>query len=268
MCRIRSKPEGTAVRGSLKGVFVLAALIWLVAGNVRAADWEIWPDPTAMPPVDQTEYLGLTPTGEAVVTVAETDSSLLVIDVHQTRERDGKTYKAIQWFRDMHIQVPSPVPISRWLRGGATGGVWPPDFEIDALGFMTACRLVSIELDGEVVPIDQATYLQPIGWMMGDGTTWVGYGYQVAVRFKTAGTHTYKMVFRQESEFYYTECYSPCGLADPTPNLEGRRVLVPEQVGDPVDGEMVYSYTVTVVSETPTAAESSGWARVKAAAQE
>lgn len=69
--------------------------------------------------------------------------------------------------------------------------------------------------------------------------------------------------------FFWVEPYAQeaactdCGyVPDPWPEFSGHYIWVPEQVGDPVDGFIVYEYTLTVVAD-PTAVTPSTWGEVK-----
>jgi hypothetical protein len=119
---------------------------------------------------------------------------------------------------------------------------------------------VSVELDGTVVPID-SSYLLRIDDFPGYETSVLG-EYNVWPRFTTTGVHTYVETFEQEEPFFYIRPFEAAGEVDPAPQFEGRRVLVPEQIGDPVDGKFVFRYTLTVV-EAPTPVEQTTWAEVK-----
>ncbi|NUM70530.1 MAG: hypothetical protein HUU43_06755 [Ignavibacteriaceae bacterium] len=238
-----------------KLVVPAVSALLLAAGSARAADWELWPDKTQMPPDDQTVGLPIVPTGENIVVTTETDSSWMFIDVHQTLEKDGQQYKAIQAFRDGEFEA--TVPVGKYLIG-LIGTFYPPG-TVDAMALAASWQLVSVELDGTTIAIDRSYLaLRREFPFAGNDLAF----YSVFPRFNTPGTHTYTQRFRPEA-FFYVEYYDPVqGQVDPTPEFEGRRVLVPEQIGNPVDGEVVFKYTLTVVEES-TAVPSSTWGQVK-----
>lgn len=240
----------------LKIAMLVACAVLLVAGTTRAADWELWPDKTQMPPDDQTVGLPIVPTGENIVTtVMETDSSWISIDVHQTLEKDGQQYKAIQLFQDSEFAA--TVPVGKYLIGLI--GTFYPAGTVDAMALTTSWNLVSLEVDDTVIPIDRSYLaLRKEFPFAGNDLAF----YSVFPRFNTPGTHTYVQRFRPET-FFYVEYYDASqGQVDPTPEFERRRVLIPEKIGNPVDGDVVFKYTLTVTSD-PTAVTPSTWGQVK-----
>ena len=83
-------------------------------------------------------------------------------------------------------------------------------------------------------------------------------------RFNEPGEYTLRYRWRQIEPFYFVLPYgapfSP--PEDPAPEYEGRRVVIAEQIGDTIDGDMVLTYHVTVVT-APTAVEAVGWGTIK-----
>jgi hypothetical protein len=243
----------------LKRTLVLAALAWLVSASAQAADWELWNGSSV--PENEVCCLPLIPnTPGGPVTVAESDSSVYFVDIHQTRVKDGKEYKAIQVFRDYTFDA--TVPVNRWL--GGPWGFFYPTGTVDLMNYIaTGVNLVSVEIDGQVVPVDPSK-LVDLGpdFAPGNDVIW----YPLDPRFTTLGSHTLVVTYQPVEEYYYIEPYAAQSLEDPSPVFEGRRVLVPEQVGNPVDGKMVLRYNLTVVPDTTaTAVEGSTWGRIKAA---
>lgn len=238
-----------------KLAMLTAAAILLAAGSARAADWELWADKTQMPPDDQQVGLPIVPTGENIVTAVETDSSWMFIDVKQTLEKDGQQYKAVQFFQDSEFEA--TVPVGKYLIGLI--GTFYPSGTVDAMAMAASWNLFSLEIDGTVIPIDRSYLaLRREFPFAGNDLAF----YSVSPRFNTLGTHTYIERFRPET-FFYIEYYDASqGQVDPTPEFERRRVSIPEQIGNPVDGEVVFKYTLTVVEE-PTAVTPSTWGQVK-----
>lgn len=238
---------------------VLATLVVLLAvGSARAADWELWSDKTQMPPGDQLEGLPIIQTGENV--------AYIWVDLgDQTLEKDGVKYKALQMTRDQKFTA--TVPVGRYLIG-LVGNIYPAG-TVDLMAMTAAMTLVSVEIDGTPVPIDPS-YILFAKDLFGPGQD-VGL-YNVFPRFTKPGIHTYVQRFKQVDPFFWVEPYAAekasgctdCGyVQDPWPEFAGQYVWVPEQVGDPVDGDIVYEYTLTVVEE-PTAVMPSAWGQVKA----
>lgn len=241
---------------SLKLAVLAACGVLLAVGSARAADWELWPDKTQMPPGELLEGLPITPTGENLATIW--------IDLgDQTLEKDGVKYKALQMFRDQKFTA--TVPVGRYLIG-LLGNALPAG-TVDLMAMTAAMNLVSVEVDGTVIPID-SSYLLFAKDLVAPGHD-VGL-YNVFPRFNTPGTHTYVERFKLVDPFFWVEpyaqeaaCGTDCGyIQDPWPEFAGHYVWVPEQVGDPVDGVIVYEYTLTVVEE-PTAVAPSTWGQVK-----
>ena len=122
----------------------------------------------------------------------------------------------------------------------------------------TAANLVAVHIDDQVIAVDASMILYDEimpGWDAGL--------YGVFPRFLAPGDHTMSLTYAPTGEFYYVEPYEVQDLVDPSPEFEGRRVFVPEQVGDPVDAKIVLRYDLTVVDE-PTSVEACSWARIKA----
>lgn len=238
-----------------KMAILAACAVLLAAGTARAADWDLWPDKTQMPPDDQQVGLPIVPSGESTVTAVETDSSWMFVDVHQTLEKDGQQYKAIQFFQDSEFET--TVPVGKYLVGLI--GTFYPAGTVDAMAMAASWDLVSLEIDGTVVPIDRSYLaLRKEYPFAGNDLAF----YSVFPRFNTPGTHTYVQRFRPET-FFYIEYYDASqGQVDPTPEFERRRVSIPEQIGNPVDGDVVFKYTLAVVEE-PTAVQSWTWGQIK-----
>jgi hypothetical protein len=242
-------------------ILCLGLLVLGAAQLATAADWELWPDKNATPPNDQMVGLPIVPEGGNIVIAVETDSSWIIIDVHQTLEKDGQQYKALQWFQD--TEFTATVPAGKWLIG-LLGIIYPMEVHMDVMAQAAAMNLVAVEIDGTTIPIDASNLFGPgpvIGPEAANFADWESGGYSVFPRFNTPGPHTYVQKFQYQN-FYYVECYEACGAADPSPEFEGRRVLVPEQIGNPVDGYVVFKYNLNVVAE-PTAVAPKGWGEVK-----
>lgn len=219
------------------------------------ADWELWPDKTTMPPGEQLGFLPVVATGESI--------SYTFIDLgNQTLEKDGQTYKAIQWVKDATFVAEAET--GKYLLGLV--GQFYPTGTVDVLAMMSTIHLSSVEIDGTVVPIDSSYRLRV------DDTPFTGQTagiYNVFPRFNTPGTHTYREIWSQDQPFFYVEPVAAEALCveceyppDPFPEFEGRYVYVPEQIGDPVDGRFTISYTLNVV-EAATNVEPSAWGRIK-----
>jgi len=246
------------VRGLVK-VAGAAALVGLVAAGADAQGFERWTG--TWPPENEWCCLPIIPdTPGGAVTAAESDSSVYFVDVHQTRELDGQTYKAIQVFRDYTFDT--TVPVDRWI-GGPWGFLYPTG-TVDVMSFMAVgVNIVSIEIDGQVFPVNASMLLDLPGYLPDADTGW----YPLDVRFTALGSHTLALTYQPLEPYFYIEPYEIQDLEDPSPEFEERRVLVPEQVGDPVDGKIVLRWNLTVVEE-PTAVQASSWARIKAALHE
>lgn len=257
-----------AMEGSLKIAAAAALVVW-GAADARAQDpgWEIWPDASRWPleEWDWGDGMGCLPWVHpdlpcAPGQVAEADSFAYFVDLHQTREKDGLTYKALQFYQDYTFDV--TVQAGRWLVAPLGWG-WPLG-TLDALGmYYSAVNVVSIEIDGTVFPIDRSTFVDFGEYFPGAHVVGVPY----YPRFTTLGQHTFSMTFEPLEPYYCVYPYELEGVEDPSPEFEGRRVFLPEVVGDPVDGKIVLQWNVTVV-EGPTVVEPCSWAGAKSGRQE
>lgn len=231
---------------------------FLALGSAHAADWELWPDKTQMPPVDQLVGLPIIPTGENIATIW--------VDLgDKTLEKEDKQYKALQFTRDREFTA--TVAVGAYLIGLL--GTLSPANTVDVVASTASWNMVSVEIDGTSIPIERS-YLAFLKDFPVPGLD-LGF-YNVFPRFNAPGTHTYVERFKPEESFFFIEPWEQDAAfadvlgpqEDPWPEFEGRYVYVPEQVGDPVDGYIVYKYTLTVVEE-PTAVAPSTWGEVKAA---
>jgi hypothetical protein len=239
---------------------VLASVILAMAVGVEAQDWELWSDMTTMPPGEMQFPLPIVPSGEGIaIGSAEDENSPTDIGLNKTLEKDGLEYKALQFTRDASYEA--TVPTGVYLRG-LLGQLYPMG-TADPVEMFGAMNLVQVEIDGTVIPIDDSYLLRveefPFpGFVLGL--------YNVYPIFHTPGTHTYVETFRPEEPYFLTVPFeglaAALGVVDPSPEFEGRRVYLPEEVGDPVDGQIVFSYTLTV-EDMPTAVANYSWARIK-----
>ncbi|NKB66748.1 MAG: hypothetical protein GKR89_06795 [Candidatus Latescibacteria bacterium] len=248
---------------SLHRLFIASAVACLISAPLAAQEgdgWTLWSDKSQMPPDELMFGLPIQPSGENINTEsAETPDSPFDIDMEEVIEQDGQAYKALQWTRDAHFEA--TVPANTYLIG-LVGNFYPND-TADPVENIKAMNLVSVEIDGVEVPIDDSYLLRreefPFeGFVLGL--------YNVFPLFTTPGTHTYVQTFQQTDNYFMTvpfeELNAALGAEDPSPQFEGRRVYVPERIGDSVDGQIVFSYTLTV-EEAPTAVEASSWAKIK-----
>jgi hypothetical protein len=249
--------------GLLRASIVVAVLALLVAAGAQAADWELWTQ-SSPPWADQWCCLPTSPDtpGGGVEWATESDSTVFCLNVHQTLEKDGQTYKALQIFRDYTFAA--TVPADRWLLGP---WMYLTDFSGTDLMSWAAfgINITSLEVDGQAVPVDPSMLvdlgLGAIPDLPACDVVW----YPLDMRFTTLGPHTVAVTY-EPAEFYNVAW--PAGSPDdPSPEFEGRRVWMPEQVGDPVDGKIVLKYNLNVVPPE-TAVEPCSWGRVKAALQE
>jgi hypothetical protein len=227
---------------SLSLLFVLLAL----AGGIPAASadppFEIWRDKRGeLPPFDQIVFLP----------IFRADEPVSFVDLGNLEvSRGGKQWKALQFTRDKQFDDASDcndpsicvtVPVGKYLFG-LLGDEWPPN-TVNPLEELAATRLVALEIDGITIPVSQSDIVASVSPKSGGFAI-----YNVFPRFNTPGAHTLKYIWNQRKMFFFVYPYDVIGIPDPFPQYEGRRVFVQEADGDmPLDGQMVLSYSLTVV---------------------
>ena len=204
-------------------------------------EWELWPRRDAFPPGDETELLSCF--GEPSWCSVEFCDVYRGQSVPNVRH-EGVEWKGVQAFCDS--QGSDTVVVNQWLYG-PLAVLWRHD-TVNSEAMMMATRLVAIEIDGERVPV---TVEDILVWTSDDGV-FDNAGYVILPRFKTTGLHSVKYIYHPEAYFFFTydhdrEFFE--GFPDPYAEFEGRRVLVPEVLGDPVDGDITLAYTLNVVEE-------------------
>ena len=221
-----------------------------LAGQLQAQEvFDLWPEKGAPPPLEQMAPLPLD-----VPDAPEID----FVDIGDvTIERDGQTYKALQWFSDRTFEV--TVPTGMYLLG-LLGAFYPPD-TIDPVALIQSARLVSVEIDDAVIELDDSNIFFLTDFPF-EGVNLASY--DIFPRFLQTGTYTLRYRWRQVEPFYFIR---PFGVPfqpeeDPAPEFEGRRALVAEQQGDEIDGDMLLTYILTVV-DAPTAVEEKTWGQLK-----
>ena len=242
-------------------LLICLAVVCLGATGTRAADFELWPEMSrppdmwcCLPAAADTDAPG------GLVFATESEDAIFGLSVNQTREKDGLTYKALRIFRDYEFVSKPEVPMGRHILlfgyACATG-------QMDLIDWVSkAINPISVEIDGVVIPLDPSMIL-----LGSPGPGMTGGVYAVFPRFTTPGEHTIITTWQPLEEFYYVRNFEADGIEDPSPEFEGRRVWVPEQVGDPVDGLIVQKRTVIAV-ENPTAVDCCSWGQIKATLQE
>lgn len=233
-------------------ILITMSLLLLAVGSINAQQaWEIWPDKDLPPRNDEilSLPLPLDSIGGDGGHHLSTEPTML--------ESDGLPYKTMQLFRDSEFTV--EVPTDRYLLG-FLGRLWPQD-TVDGLAWISSMQL-SVDIDDQTYDLtsDDIQFFE--GWPF-PGVDLTAYNFYP--RFLQPGQHKLTFRWRQKEPFFFQ---FPFGLAigappaDPLPEFEGRRVLVAEQEGSPVDGEMVLTYHLTVVEAT-TAVEPGPWGKIK-----
>ncbi len=239
----------------------ITLVVLLTVASASAQDWELWPDKTALPPGETLFGLPIEPGGDEISTTSsESPDAWLDIGLGETRERDGLQYKALQFARDVDHEVRN-VPTGSYLIG-VLGQFYPTD-TLDPVETMRGMNLVQVELDGTVVPIDDSWIARtedfPFpGFVLG--------AYNVFPTFHTPGVHTYVQTYAQTEPVFVQipmeQLAEAFGQVDPSPEFEGRRVYLPEQVGETVDGRIEIRSTLHVV-DAATAVADASWGLVK-----
>ena len=202
-------------------------LACLPAGIAQPA-YDLWPDRHSLPSFDQVVFLPIFLPPEPIFFVDLGGTTVM----HMNKE-----WRALQFTRDKEFSL--TVPSGKYLFG-LIGDDWPPN-TVDPRQELSATRLVEIEIDGNTIPVNQS-FLQD--FTTGKSTFLI---YNILPRFLTPGAHTLKYRWRQVTLFYFIYPYEIVfGFPDPY-GLGGRRVFLPETVGDaPLDGSMTLSYALTV----------------------
>jgi hypothetical protein len=204
-------------------------------------EWELWPRGDVLPPEAETEFLSFfgSNLGNPEFCDAYQGQPIDVVVRHE-----GVEWKGSQGLCDTHLS--DTVVVNQWL-AGIIGVIWVHN-TVNAEAMLRANRLVAIEIDGERIPV---TVDDIVSWTTPDGAFDVAV-YNVHPRFTTTGLHSVKYIYRQEAYFFFHYDHDLQlfeGYPDLYPGFEGRRVFIPEVVGDPVDGYMIASWTLNVVAE-------------------
>lgn len=207
---------------------VLCLMIGIPGGPAAAnAQYELWPSCTTLPDFAEVEFLPIFTPSEPPAFV---DLGSLTV------QHAGKTWKALQFTRDKSLDA--TVSVNKWLFGLA-GDEWPAG-TVDVFKELHAGRLESVDIDGKSVKVNPSCLLDLSSQ---DGSFAV---YVVLLKFTSPGVHTLKYRWRQRRAFYFVYPFDVLNIPDPA-ELNGRRVFLGgETVGDPVDGDLVLNYNVTV----------------------
>jgi hypothetical protein len=194
----------------------------------KPKSFDVWREKDTLPPFDQIVFLPIFLPNEEPGFV---DLGGLSVT------SGGVEWKALQFTRDKQFDV--TVPVGKYLFG-LVGDEWPPA-TVDPLEELWATRLISIEIDGTKITVNHHD-LTDLSSAEGSAAI-----FNVFPRFLTPGNYTLKYTWIQHRPFFFVYPYEVIGIPDPSPAFEGRRVFVPETVGDTLDGKMVLSYNVTVI---------------------
>ena len=245
------------MRHSVVTTVAVAVLLALgCASRAQAqADFDVWADPTFPPPLDQIAFLP--------IPIDEEGGDEYVHVGDQTEEKDGQTYKTVQFYRDTAVEATAQV--GQYVLG-YLGNFWPKG-TVDGVALLKATRLVAVEIDDAVFPLDESniSFLPDFPF---EGVDLVAYGFYP--RFQQPGSYTLRYRWRQVEPFHLVW---PFGIdpnwdgavnspAEDPLGLEGRRVLMAEQEGDPVDGDMLLTYHLTVV-KAPLVVSPESWGMIK-----
>jgi hypothetical protein len=212
--------------GSIMKTFVMSLSAGVVSGLVTlggagaaaAADSELWPSCAERPPAELRQRLPLGAEG--------------FVDAGFTVNHAGAEWKALQFTSDREIAA--EVRVGSYLRG-LIGDDWPAN-TVDVTTELHAGRLVAVEIDGTLINVTPECLLD---LSSDDGELAI---YNIWPRFNTTGPHTLKYIWEQKRAFYFVHPFAP---ADD--EFQGRRVFVPGEVsGDPLDGLMIVTYSLTV----------------------
>ena len=228
----------------------LVPLLLSTVGPVGAQDFDWWEDRTFIPPFEQIASLPLA-------------SDDFGGDQHhhlgdKVLERDGLEYKAVQFFRDAEFTVEAQVGqyVLGWI------GQFYPKGTFDGEGWLRSTEL-TLEINGQAFPIAEEDQVMIPDFPSGEDNLWT---YMAFPRFLTPGEYTLKYRWRQLEPFFWVFPFGhpliPHLPADPL-GFEGRRVYVPEEDGEILDGEFVLTYHLTVVGGEQTAVAPSTWGQVK-----
>lgn len=233
-------------------VTALLALTVLSAANAQQG-WDIWTDKDEPPRNDEITSLPLPldSTGGDGAHHLATEPTVL--------EADGRSYKTVQLFRDTEFTV--EVSTGRYLLG-FLGRLWPQG-TVNGLAWIGSMQL-TVDIDDETYVLSSDDIQHFEGWPF-PGANLTAYNFYP--RFLQPGQHTIKYRWRQQEPFFFEFPFGIINGAPPTDPLTefaGRRVLVAEQEGDPVDGETVLTYHLTVVDDA-TAVEPENWGTIKRA---
>ena len=159
------------------------------------------------------------------------------IDLGRKETIGVQEYHALQYTRDKDFGQ-WVIRTGKWY-GGLLAERWPLH-SINVRRLLEHVRVTAWEIDGTVYPVDPTCV-----WTQDTDDQSVGL-FNVWVRFTTAARHTLKIFYRQVAPFPYTDPLMTG--ADPF-GLDGRRVLVKEQIGDVLDEQFVHSYELVVMKE-------------------
>lgn len=231
---------------------ILLILLLSLTGAMAQDTYDFWPDPDLPPPSDIVVFLPL-PTNNT-----GGDEHYHPGDA-PALERDGLPYKAIQRFHDASFDV--TIPAGKYVLGWL-GNFWPES--VDGIALLRAQSLTA-EINDDVFPLSAED--------IASVTDFPFVGLDLAAfdfypRFLQPGSYVLRYRWRQLEPFFFVWPFgSPTHgpAADPLTGFDGRRVFVSEQEGDPLDGEMVTTYHLTVTAQQ-TAVTGQSWAQVKACA--
>ena len=148
---------------------------------------------------------------------------------------DGRAWRAIQATRDKDLG-PTRAVTGTWYSGMGSEE-WPPR-SVNVRTQLTAFRVVSYEIDGNKHTVDPSCLI-----VYDTSEETIGF-YNAWVRFTDPGPHTLKITGRQL--FDYPFIFPFLTGATDSLGLDGRRVLVREEVGDTLDGDFVHTYELRV----------------------
>lgn len=229
---------------------ILLLLLLSVSTAAAQGGYELWPDPKVPPPSDLVVFLPL-PTDDTGGDEHYHPQTQTVLEL------DGLPYKAIQRSYDTAFDV--TIPVGKYVLGWL-GNFWPDN--VDGVALLHAQSL-TVEIN------DEAFSLSPENVASVSDFPFVGMNlaaFDFYPRFLQPGSYVLRYRWRQLEPFFFVWPFgSPTHgpATDPLPGFDGRRVFVAEQEGDPVDGEMLITYHLTVV-EAETAVSANSWAQAKA----